>query len=104
MGGDLEHLQKFWENRNSFLRKYILPAAKRMRAELLVFVLPNIADIVTGRKFCQATAKSVGRQFVREQLVARRRVQAKSIQQNLQNEAVGREEAFLQTFLINHVE
>ena len=37
-------------------------------------------------------------------MVARKVVQTESIQQNLQNKPVGREETFLQTFLINHVE
>ena len=36
--------------------------------------------------------------------VAGKTVRAESFQQNLQNKSVGREETFLQTFLINHVE
>ena len=36
--------------------------------------------------------------------VARKRLQAESFQQDLQNKSVGREETFLQTFLTNHVE
>ena len=36
--------------------------------------------------------------------VAGKGVLAESFQQNLQNKLVGREETFLQTFLINHVD
>ena len=37
-------------------------------------------------------------------VVARKGLQAESFQKNLQNKSVGREETFLQTFLINHFE
>ena len=37
-------------------------------------------------------------------VVAGKGVQAKSFNQKLQNKSVGREETFLQTFLINHIE
>ena len=37
-------------------------------------------------------------------MVAGKRLQVQSFQQNLQNKPVGREETFLQTFLSNHVE
>ena len=33
-----------------FLRKYIVPAAKRVGADLLEFAVPEIADVVSGRK------------------------------------------------------
>ena len=36
--------------------------------------------------------------------VAGKGLRAESFQQSLQNKSVGREETFLQTFLINHVE
>ena len=39
-----------------------------------------------------------------EVMVAGRRLQADSFQQNLQNKSVGREEIFLQISLIKHVE
>ena len=51
-----------------FLRKYIVPAAKRVGADLLEFALPEIADVVSGRKNFKTTAKSVGRQTLRKQL------------------------------------
>ena len=51
-----------------FLRKYIVPAAKRVGADLLEFAVPETADVVTGRKHFKTAAKSVGRQTLRKQL------------------------------------
>ena len=41
----------YWENRNSLLRKCIVPAAICVIANLMEFGLPGIAEKVTGRKF-----------------------------------------------------
>ena len=46
-----------------FLRKYIVPAAKRVGADLLKFAGPEIAEVVSGRKNFKTAAKSVGRQL-----------------------------------------
>ena len=51
-----------------FLRKYIVPAAKRVGADLLEFAVPEIAEVVSGRKIIKLAAKSVGRQILRKQL------------------------------------
>ena len=51
-----------------FLRKYIVPAAKRIGADLLEFAVPEIAEVVSGRKNIKSAAKSVGRQTLRKQL------------------------------------
>ena len=51
-----------------FLRKYIVPAAKRVGADLLEFAVPEIAEIVMGRKNIKTAAKSVRRQTLRKQL------------------------------------
>ena len=53
---------------NPFLRKYIVPAAKRVGADLLEFAVPEIAEVVSGRKNIKSAAKSVGRQTLRKQL------------------------------------
>ena len=45
-----------------FLRKYIVPAAKRVGADLLKFAAPENAEVVCGRKIFETAAKSVGRQ------------------------------------------
>ena len=117
-----------------FLRKYIVPAAKRVVADLLEFAVPEIAEVVSGRKNFKTVAKSVGKQTLKKQLgegegsrrresqadgrrgavggrelaygrqgVSRKRLEAESFQQNLLNNPVGREETFLQTFLVDHV-
>ena len=51
-----------------FLRKYIVPAAKRVGADLLDFAVPEIAEVVSGRKKIKTAAKSVGRQTLRKML------------------------------------
>ena len=83
-----------------------MPAAKRVRADLLEFALPIIADIGGGEKNFKTAAKNVGRQTLRKQLGSgsREKVQAESFQQNLQNKLVSREETFKQSIFINRVE
>ena len=51
-----------------FLRKYIVPDAKRVGADLLEFAVPEIAKFVSGRNDFKTAAKSVGRQTLRKQL------------------------------------
>ena len=51
-----------------FLRKYIVPAAKRVGADLLEFAVPEIAEVVNGRINFKTAAKKVGRQTLRKQL------------------------------------
>ena len=51
-----------------FLRKYIFAAAKRVDADLLEFDVPEIAEVVSGRKNIKSAAKSVGGQTLRKQL------------------------------------
>ena len=51
-----------------FLRKYIVPAAKRVGADLLEFAVPEIGEVISGRKNFKTAAKSVGKQTLRKQL------------------------------------
>ena len=51
-----------------FLRKYVVPAAKRVGADLLDFAMPEIAEVVSGRKNFKTAAKSVGKQTLRKQM------------------------------------
>ena len=51
-----------------FLRKYIVPAAKRVGADLLQFAVPEIAEVVSGRKNFKTAAKSVGKQTLKKQM------------------------------------
>ena len=51
-----------------FLRKYSVPASKRVGADLLEFTVPEIAEVVSGKKNIKTAAKKVGRQTLRKQL------------------------------------
>ena len=71
-----------------FSRKYIVPAAKRVGADLLEFEVPEIAEVVHGRKNFKTATKSVGRQTLRKQLgsgsrkrIASRVLPTKSVKQ-----------------------
>ena len=82
----------------SFLRKYFLPAAKSVGADLLEIAAPEIADEVSGRRSFNTAAKCVGRHTQRKQLGSgsRKRSASRVI-------PGGCEKTFLQTFLNNHV-
>ena len=45
-----------------FSRKSIVPAARRVGADLLEFAMPEVADVVSGKKIFKTAAKNVGRQ------------------------------------------
>ena len=51
-----------------FSSKSIVPAAKRVGADLLEFSAPEIAEVVSGRMNFKAAAKSVGSQTLRKQV------------------------------------
>lgn len=51
-----------------FLKKYIVPAAKRVGADMLEFAVPEVADVVRGKKNFKAAAKNVGRRTLKKQL------------------------------------
>ena len=50
------------------LRKHIVPAAKRVGADLLEFAVPEFSEVISGRKNFKTAAKSVGGQTLRKQL------------------------------------
>ena len=60
------------------LRKYIVPAAKRVGSDLLDFAVPKIVQFVGGRTTFRTAAKSVGRQTLRKQLCSRSRKRSAS--------------------------
>ena len=51
-----------------FLRKYVVPAAKRIGADMLEFAAPEIGEVFSGRKYFKSAAKSVGRKTLKKQL------------------------------------
>ena len=73
---------------------------------MLEFAAPEIAEAVSGKKNSRQLQR-MWKDRVWENsrvVVTGRRLQAESLQQNLQNKPVGCEETFLQTILINRVE
>ena len=60
--------QVFGRTAVPLVRKYVVPAAKRVGADLLEFAVPEIAEVVSGRKNVKTAAKSVGKQTLRKQL------------------------------------
>ena len=59
--------QAIGRNPIPFLHKYIVPAAKNVGTDLLENAVPEIADVVSGRKNSKTDAKSVGSQTLRKQ-------------------------------------
>ena len=51
-----------------FLRKYIVPAAKRIGADILEFAAPETGEVTSGRISFKSAAKSVGKQTLKKQL------------------------------------
>ena len=51
-----------------FLRKYVVPAAKGIGADMLEFAVPEIGEVFSGRKSFKTAAKSVGKKTLKKQL------------------------------------
>ena len=49
-----------------FLKKYVVPAARRIGADMLGFALPAIADVVSGKQNIKAAAQNVGKQILKK--------------------------------------
>jgi len=49
-----------------FLGNYIVPAAKRVGADVLDFPAPEVAEVVSDRKNFKIAAKNAGRHFLRK--------------------------------------
>ena len=77
-----------------FLRKYVVPAAKRIGADMLEFAVPEIAEVVSGRKNFKTAAKSVGKKTLRKQLGegegSRRAVGSASVRQGSRKRTASR--------------
>ena len=51
-----------------FLRRYFVPAAKRVGADLLDIAAPEIRNVLTGKKKFKSVAADVGKKTLRKQL------------------------------------
>ena len=47
-------------------KNYVVPAARRIGADMLGFAVPEIADVVSGKQNFKAVAKNVGRQTLKK--------------------------------------
>ena len=52
----------------AFLRKYVVPAAKRIGADTLEFAASEIGEFISCRKSFKSAANSVGKQTLKKQL------------------------------------
>ena len=60
--------QVFGRTAIPFLRKNVVPAAKRIGADMLEFAAPEIGEVYSGRKYFKTAAKSVGKKTLKKQL------------------------------------
>ena len=54
--------------KNPFLRKFVVPAAKRVGADMLEFDVPGFGEVFSGRKSFKEVAKNVGKKTLKKQL------------------------------------
>ena len=54
-----------------FLRTFVVPAAKRLGADMLEFPAPKMGEVMSGRKSFKTAAKCLGKQTLRNQLASR---------------------------------
>ena len=82
-----------------FLRKYIIPSSERVGADLLEFAVPEVADVVSGKKNFKTAAKCVGGQTLRKRFAGG--TQKRSIPvKNLKRRSWSRRDIF--TNIANH--
>ena len=62
--GALAHI--IWRTAIPFVRKYVVPAEKRVGADLLEFAVPEVHNVVSGKKNFKSAAKSVVSQTLRK--------------------------------------
>ena len=84
------------------LCKYVVPAAKRIGADMLEFAAPEIGEVISGRKSFKTAAKVWESKLWKTNWVTVVN-RGESSKQNLLNNPVGRDETFLQTLLVDHV-
>ena len=51
-----------------FVKKFIVPAARRVGADLLEYAVPEMAEVISGKKNLKAAVTSVGKKTLRKQL------------------------------------
>ena len=56
-----------------FFREYVVPAAKRIGADMMEFAAPEVGEVIFGRESFMSAAKCVGKQTLKKQLGEGRR-------------------------------
>ena len=79
-----------------FLRKYVVPVANHIGADMLEFAAPEIGEVISGRKSFKTAAKSAGKAHSEKNNSVAVVNRGESFQQNLLNAPVGGEETFSQ--------
>ena len=51
-----------------FVKKFIVPAARRLGADLLEYAVPEMAEVISGKKNLKSAVTSVGKKTLRKQL------------------------------------
>ena len=80
-----------------FLRKHVVPMAKRKGPGMLKFAAPEIEDVISSRKSFRTVARSVGKQTLKN-IWAAVVNRGESFEQNLLNNPLGRADFFYKHF------
>ena len=51
-----------------FLLEYVIPAAKRIGADMLEFAAPEFGEVISGKKLFKTAPKNVGKQTLKKHL------------------------------------
>lgn len=89
--------QTFGRTAIPFIRRYVVPAAKRVGADLISAAAPDIGDLLTGKKKVKAFAKDVGVKTLRKQIGAgkkKRRISKKTTSKNSRRRRRTRKDIF----------
>ena len=80
----------------TFLKKYVVPAARCIGADMSGFAVPEVADVVSGKRNFKAAAKNMGRQTLKNNSVVevQNAPRAKSFSPNPRSGTVGHAEIY----------
>ena len=95
--------QVIWRSAIPFLRKYVVPAAKRIGVDIFEFAAPEIREVINGKKIFQDGCKECGKANSEKDDWVAVVNRGESFQQNLLSNPVDHEETFLQTLIVDHV-
>ena len=86
-----------------FVRKYVVPAAERVRLDLMAFAAPEILEFVSGKKSFKSASQSVGRQTLKKKPLVFGSNQKKVMHTKGTMQASRSRKTSSQVFIVNHV-